>query len=203
MLQSVTALPFCQVLALGLYTGPLYVLYNAVLRGFPGALVALLNAGCARPTTTMPGEPARPVYGNRFETTIFVICSGITKLARFTRVPESRLLYRGLGGILLPRQFWEEGPGQDWRGGVEFGLMSTTTDRAVAVQYSGTRVRRGIVFEISAGRIDIGASISFLSQYAGEEEFLMQPLSCLEVCVCGGGRRMAGWSRTGLCGGSC
>jgi hypothetical protein len=34
---------------------------------------------------------------------------------------------------------------------------------------------------MQAGRIDVGASLGFLSQYAGEEEFLMQPLSCLEV----------------------
>ena len=31
------------------------------------------------------------------------------------------------------------------------------------------------------GRIDIGASIGFLSQYPGEEEYLVQPLACLEV----------------------
>jgi hypothetical protein len=31
------------------------------------------------------------------------------------------------------------------------------------------------------GRVDIGASLGFLSQYPGEEEFLMPPLSCLEA----------------------
>ena len=64
---------------------------------------------------------------------------------------------------------------------VEYGLMSTTTAKDTACQYSGVDKRRGIVFQISAGRIDIGASISFLSQYPGESEFLMQPLSCLEA----------------------
>ena len=59
--------------------------------------------------------------------------------------------------------------------------MSTTTAKDTACQYSGVDKRRGIVFQISAGRIDIGASISFLSQYPGESEFLMQPLSCLEA----------------------
>jgi hypothetical protein len=165
-----------EILALSMYTGPLYVLYNAVLRGAPAVMVELLNAGHAA-----PADEARPVYGNRFETTLFVICSGITKLSRFTRVPPSRLLYRGLGGMLLPEQFWKDTKGMDYKGGVEFGLMSTTTERSIAVQYSGTRVKRGIVFEISAGRIDIGASISFLSQYSREEEFLVQPLSFVEV----------------------
>ena len=59
--------------------------------------------------------------------------------------------------------------------------MSTTTSKETACHYSGASKQRGILFQISAGRIDVGASISFLSQYPGEEEFLMQPLSCLEV----------------------
>ena len=67
---------------------------------------------------------------------------------------------------------------------VEFGLMSTTTDKSTAFAYSGVTKHRGTVLEISAGRIDVGASISFLSQYPGEAEYLMQPLSCLEVLLC-------------------
>jgi hypothetical protein len=59
--------------------------------------------------------------------------------------------------------------------------MSTTTYKETAIAYSGVNSERGIVFEIAAGRIDVGASISFLSQYPGEAEYLMQPLSCLEV----------------------
>ena len=60
--------------------------------------------------------------------------------------------------------------------------MSTTTDKKTAFAYSGVTKQRGTVLEISAGRrIDVGASISFLSQYPGEEEFLMPPLSCLEA----------------------
>jgi hypothetical protein len=59
--------------------------------------------------------------------------------------------------------------------------MSTTTSRETAVAYSGKDGERCTVLEISAGRVDVGADISFLSQYPGEKEFLMQPLSCLEV----------------------
>jgi hypothetical protein len=61
--------------------------------------------------------------------------------------------------------------------------MSTTTAKHTACDYSGAAKERGTVFEISAGRIDVGASISFLSQYPSEAEFLMPPLSCLEVTV--------------------
>ena len=64
---------------------------------------------------------------------------------------------------------------------VEFGLMSTTIEKQTACQYSGVAKDRGMVFEISVGRVDVGASIGFLSQYPGEAEYLMPPLSCLEV----------------------
>jgi len=59
--------------------------------------------------------------------------------------------------------------------------MSTTTDRETAAAYSGVARQRGTVLEIAAGEVDKGASISFLSEYPGEAEFLMPPLSCLEV----------------------
>ena len=116
----------------------------------------------------------------RYETTIFVITSGITKLSKVTAIPANRLLYRGLGGMLLPDKFWKPSAAE-FQGGVEYGLMSTTTDRAIAIHYSGADKRRAIIFEIQAGRVDIGGSLRFVSQYPGEDEFLMQPLSCLEV----------------------
>ena len=151
-----------EVIGLRLYTGPMYILYNSVLRGFPEKEVTALK-------------------GNRYETTIFCITSGIMKLSKVTEVPADRRLYRGLGGMILPDQFWKENREEGFRGGVEFGLMSTTRNRNVAIQYSGVRQQRGTVFEISAGRIDVGADLSWVSQYPGEEEFLFPPLSCLEV----------------------
>jgi hypothetical protein len=44
----------------------------------------------------------------RYETTIFTIASGITKLSKISEIPPGRLLYRGLGGMMLPEQFWRE-----------------------------------------------------------------------------------------------
>ena len=82
-----------EVIGLRLYTGPLFVLYNAVLRGFPDKDVALLLDKEGRE--------------NRYETTIFVIASGVTKLSKITDIPPDRKVYRGLGGMILPRQFWE------------------------------------------------------------------------------------------------
>ena len=101
-------------------------------------------------------------------------------MSKTTRIPPNRRLYRGLGGMVLPAAFWKPEV-QGLRGGVEKALMSTTTKRSLALQYSGRDVNRGTIFEIMAGRIDIGASLNWVSQYPQEEEFLFPPLCCLEV----------------------
>ena len=91
-----------EVISLRLYTGPMYIWYNAVLRNndFPPGIRASLE-------------------GNRYETTIFCIISGIIKLSKLTEVPEDRRVYRGLGGALLPDTFWSktEGFRAGWRRG--------------------------------------------------------------------------------------
>ena len=151
-----------EVIALRLYTGPMFNLYNAKLRGHPPELY-------------------RALEGNEYETTIFCIISGIIKLSKRTEIPKNRRIYRGLGGMILPEQFWTTDRSNGFRGAVELGMMSTTTDRKVAIQYSGRNKKRGTIFEIEAGRIDIGADLKILSQYPGESEYLLPPLSCLEV----------------------
>ena len=86
------------------------------------------------------------------------------------------MVYRGLGGINLPACFevCEEGGG---RGGSDFGFLSTTTKKEVAVSYIGDKVMPAL-FMIEVGDLDRGASISFLSQ----------------VCVC-----VHGWRRHVCC----
>jgi hypothetical protein len=49
------------------------------------------------------------------------------------------------------------------------------------MQYSGVDKQRGTVFEIAVGRVDIGADLSWVSQYQGEKEYLFPPLTFLEV----------------------
>lgn len=148
-----------ELIGLRLYTGPMFVKYNCILRGFPKAVVDGLK-------------------GNRYVTTLHAIVSGIRKLGRVEPIPEGRCVYRGLGGMLLPTAFHK--PDElGCMGGVERAFMSTTTKRAIAVQYSGNKTPT--IFQISIGQIDMGASLNILSQYAGEEEILMPPLSNLEV----------------------
>ena len=67
----------------------MYVKYNAVLRGGQGGLLT-------------GGKP-----GTSYSATIHLICSGLRKLSRKTKVPEGLLVYRGNGGMALPLDFLE------------------------------------------------------------------------------------------------
>jgi len=148
-----------EIIALILYTGPMYLKYNAVLRGFPA-------------------ETVKELRGNKYPTTLFCIVSGIIKLSSFMPLPRSRLLFRGLGGVALPRAFLQEDEFLI-TGGVEYGMMSVTLNKEVAIQY--LKGQAPTLFEISCGAVDRGASLRFLSQYPGEDEILYPPLSYLEV----------------------
>ena len=145
-----------------LYTGPMYLVYNARLRGFPKHISEMLE-------------------GNRYETTIFCIISGLIKLSKVSPIPANRRLYRGLGGMKLPESFWKQRKGE-FQGGVELGLLSTTANRDIALQYSGAGDGKlATIFEVEIGSVDVGGLLGFLSQYPGEEEYLVGPYACLEV----------------------
>lgn len=84
-----------------LYTGPMFVKYNDLLRGFGAAL-----AGCK---------------GNMYVTTTHVINSAIVKASKLTRVAK---VYRGMAGGVLPPSFWRANE-QGVKGGIEAAFMST------------------------------------------------------------------------------
>lgn len=152
-----------EVTALLLYTGPMFRKYNAVLRQFPEQDVLSLK-------------------GNKYATTLHCIVSGVIKLSRNMSMPEGRVVYRGLGGRDVPDKF-KRPDKHGVRGGVEYGLMSTTLDKSVALQYAGGSDDGGLatIFEIGLSAVSRGASLGWLSQFAHEEEILMPPLSFLEV----------------------
>ena len=120
---------------------------NAICRNFPPKMMDLLQADSAAQRNTLC-------------TTLFCISSGLKKLGRHTELPENRVVYRGLGKMLLPQQFWVPHGSPAWRGGVERAFLSTTADKNVALFYANGR---GTVVEISIGRIQIGGDVSFLS----------------------------------------
>jgi hypothetical protein len=127
-----------------------YFVYGTILRRFPADVFATFERG-----------------SNLFSTTIHVLASAVTKLARHVKIPEGRLLYRGLGGTLeLPDSFFKaDGLGRS--GFCEWSFMSTTEDRKVAVQYSGVLEKRPAptVMAMCPSAVDRGACIMEYSQH--------------------------------------
>jgi WD40 repeat protein len=162
-----------EVIAIVLYTGPMFQIYNTILRRYPAEKFKLFEEG-----------------DNQFSTTIFVLVSAVQKLSRFTRIPLGTLLYRGLGGrVDLPDIFFQIDD-KGCSGYAEWGFLSTTSDRDVALGYSGVKERRpkAMVMVIETSSIDRGADISEFSQYPGEKEFLYLPCSFLQRTRQGNGR---------------
>ena len=150
-LAEVGAGPLAQMelFAARLYTGPMFVKYNAVLRGTPSSIPFLRQ------------QLEQICLGNLYTSTLHVINAAFCKLAKLMSASK---LYRAPGGI-LPREFWTgDGNGVDnCVGGVEFAFMSATMERAVAMEYA-LRSKAGVMYEIKQGIADRGADLSWLSQ---------------------------------------
>lgn len=54
----------------------------------------------------------------------------MVKLSKVSPIPEGRTVYRGLSGIELPPEFWDNDT-QGVKGGVEMAFLSTTTNMEV------------------------------------------------------------------------
>ena len=129
-----------------------------------------------------PKEQFEDLNGNWFTSTIHCLVSGITKISRCTQIPEGLLLYRGFGGLKLPKQFYVA-PESGYKGFVEWGFISTTSDKAIAIQYTG--IAKGNLFptvlQVRPAAVDHGGDIGDFSQFPGEREFLWNPCSLLEA----------------------
>ena len=108
--------------------------------------------------------------------------SALQQISRRTKIPGNLLLYRGIGGMKLPPQFYKSKDSEYHKGFVEWGFMSTTSNKTVAMQYTG--VDQGqehpTILRIRPASVDHGADISAFSQYPGEREYLWNPCSLLE-----------------------
>ena len=154
-----------EFIAARLYTGPLYVKYNTILRckGAAGSsvfLTKLMQELCA---------------GNQYETTLHLLSSAIHKLGH---IQKAAPLYRAPGGV-LPEAFWRFDE-YNSRGGVEFAFMSATADREVALEYA-QQSQAGVIFQIHQAMVDRGADLSWLSQYPFEAEVTFPCLTALET----------------------
>jgi NLR family CARD domain-containing protein 3 len=104
---------------------------------------------------------------NKFVTTIYVLCSCINKLAKTVTLTHGTLLYRGLGRMdELPKSF-SEADEYGRKGYVEWGFMSTTSEKEVALRYSGVREgnAKAMVIEFPATSVDRGGCVKDFSQY--------------------------------------
>jgi hypothetical protein len=138
-----------EMLAAYLYTGPCFMPYNGVYRQYPPSIVQLLK-----------GDVATGTPDNTLSTTLYCISSSLIKISRKTELPTGGKVYRGLGSMALPSKFWVPTGNPAWKGGVERAIMSTTTEKDVAVFYSSGK---GTVAEISIGRIQMGGEMSWIS----------------------------------------
>jgi hypothetical protein len=94
-----------------------YQVYNMVLRQWPADKFLALKE-------------------NMYSTTIHCLVSAVTKISRVTKIPDGLVLYRGLGGVKLPESFHKGGEA-GFKCFVEWGFMSTTSNKDIAVQYTG------------------------------------------------------------------
>jgi hypothetical protein len=165
---TVNGLQEVEVVVLRLYTGPMYVWYNNLLRFLSAEYDAKMTpfADYKREGGAIP-----------FKTTLHVLNSAIIKLSRTQ--PAERV-YRGTKGGVLPEEFWRAND-HNVRGGIELAFMSTTTDRAIAMDYAKSDDKPSILFEMQMGMIDRGAPLQWCSQFPAEAEILFAPLTGLEV----------------------
>ena len=130
-------------------------------------------------------QPAgRDLTVNLYSTTLHVIVSGICKLSGIARMPAGSAemeVFRGLAGVVLPPEFFEE-DAQGFAGAVEASFMSATKDEGVARRYSAARQgRAATIFKLVLGKKSLGADVSWLSQFEGEGEVLFGPRTHLQV----------------------
>jgi hypothetical protein len=170
-----------EVIAVVMYTGPMasdkhsfritlscllifscnfeqFQVYNTILRRWPKERYGELEKG-----------------GNIYTTTIYVLMSSVMKIAREVRLPSGLTLFRGLGGDRTFPPFFYTTDAKGRKGVLEWGFMSTTASKEIAIKYSGIVEGKPFptIFEIAPGSVDRGAIITAFSQYPGARTFLL------------------------------
>jgi hypothetical protein len=157
----------------------MFVLYNAILRGFG-------FCGAVAPDTEFASDEFWAQWktvdikawvehsGHRFANTIHALASAIKKLQGLAAKAPAARLYRGLGGLNVASFVAS-------LGFTDRAFMSTTKDLHIALEYSG--VNKGLVGTvlcIETSTTNNGAVIVKFSQYPGEEETVWNACSFLQ-----------------------
>eukprot|EP01051_Picozoa_sp_SAG22_P006431 SAG22_NODE_421_length_10720_cov_22.582619_2_plen_868_part_00 len=172
----------CELLSLVLFSGPMGMLYNTVLRaGASGVVdwlpVDELGAPAEPPPTESGFLQAGSVVKGKFSTTITLAASGLVKLSALTpAMPVCRAISKG--GAAPPRLHVADR--RRSRRAVERGFLSTTSHRQAVAGWA----MNGLVMEMEAGPGCGGADISWLSQRCLTDhcpEIVFPPLSVVQL----------------------
>lgn len=164
-----------------LYTGPMFIMYNAILRGvgFCGEVELGVDLWSAdgkfkQQIESVTVKDRMEKAGHRFASTIHSLASAVKKLQRVSTGVQGTWLYRGLGGLGI----------EDFltgHGFTERAFTSTTKSLDVALEYSGAKSSAwGTVLAMEISEVDQGAVLEDFSQYPGEEETLWNAYSYME-----------------------
>jgi hypothetical protein len=147
-----------EIIAIILYTGSIFQIYNGMLRRFGHC--GVVDGG----TQPVPIMERCAQHDNFYPCTVHCLVSGIKKLQQAAGPEYNRgWLYRGLSGGQLPASFRK-------RGFAEWAFMSTTKDLRVAVDYSGAKQgKAATLLKIEMSDVDAAVGIKELSQYPREE----------------------------------
>jgi hypothetical protein len=169
----------CDVVALILYTGPMYVLHNGILRdvGFCGAAAAGIEFASDEFLAQWKDKDIKTWVqhsGHKFTNTIHALASAIKKLQGLADKALVTRLYRGLGGL-------DVGAFLTSCGFTDKAFMSKTKDRYMALEYSGVKSGLvGTVLCIETSTTNNGAVLVSFSQYPGEEETVWNACSFMQ-----------------------
>jgi hypothetical protein len=179
-IKSDTAKKAClrkeEVIAVILYTGPMYYVYSAILTRYERPIFDKTADSIFR---TLDGANGHPK--NLYSTTLTVLVSAVQKLSTVTVFKPDVKLYRGTGGEQgLPDHFWDNDC-FGCKGMTDWGYFSSTPLFDEAQSYSGMHDNPPkpcpIIFEIETDCINNGACVVEFSQYAHEGEYMFTPCS--------------------------
>jgi hypothetical protein len=160
------------------YSGPLFILYNGVLRGF-GTCGTAEDEDFGSDTfwervKSVSVKDLMARAGHLFPNTIHLLVSAVKKLQMSAPNGQGKTVYRGLPGLDVT-EFKQS------HGFSESGFLSTTSNIDVALEYSGVKEKRvATILAIELSQIDTGADISAFSQHPSERETLMNASCFLE-----------------------
>ena len=168
-----------EIIAIVLYSGSCFMLYNGLLRGFGSCGevppdVEFASADFWQRLKKVSVERRMEKAGHKFASTLHVLASAVKKLQLIAEDGQGTRLYRGLGGLDV-HEFLAS------QGFAERAFMSSTRSLDVALAYSGIKEGKAatvLAFDIST--VDNGADISDFSQFPAERETVFNTCSFLE-----------------------